>query len=53
VTLHLIGRARLAQMKPGACLANVSPAEVVERAVLRRASAHGGSAADATSRAAV
>jgi phosphoglycerate dehydrogenase-like enzyme len=33
-TLHLIDRARLAQMKPGACLVNVSRAEVVERAAL-------------------
>ena len=33
-TLHLIDRARLAQMKPGACLVNVSRAEVVERSAL-------------------
>jgi phosphoglycerate dehydrogenase-like enzyme len=36
-TLHLIDRARLAQMKPGACLVNVSRAEVVERAALLEA----------------
>jgi phosphoglycerate dehydrogenase-like enzyme len=33
-TLHLIDRARLAQMKPGARLVNVSRADVVERAAL-------------------
>ena len=36
-TLHLVDRARLAQMKPGACLINVSRAEVVERAALLEA----------------
>jgi phosphoglycerate dehydrogenase-like enzyme len=36
-TLHLIDRARLAQLKPGACLVNVSRAEVVERAALLEA----------------
>jgi phosphoglycerate dehydrogenase-like enzyme len=33
-TRNLIGRAQLALMKPGACLINVSRAEVVERAAL-------------------
>jgi phosphoglycerate dehydrogenase-like enzyme len=36
-TLHLIDRAQLAQMKPGACLVNVARAQVVERAALLEA----------------
>src|ERR1700736_442331 len=36
-TLHLINRARFAQMKRGACLVNVSRADVVERAALLEA----------------
>jgi phosphoglycerate dehydrogenase-like enzyme len=33
-TRHFIDRARFAQMKPGACLVNISRADVVERAAL-------------------
>jgi phosphoglycerate dehydrogenase-like enzyme len=36
-TRHLIGREQLAQMKPGACLINVSRAEAVERSALLEA----------------
>jgi phosphoglycerate dehydrogenase-like enzyme len=33
-TRHVLGREQLAQMKPGACLVNVSRAEIVERSAL-------------------
>jgi phosphoglycerate dehydrogenase-like enzyme len=33
-TRHLIDRARLAQMKPGACLVNISRADLVDRSAL-------------------
>ena len=33
-THHLIDRVRLAQMKPGACLVNISRADLVDRAAL-------------------